>query len=87
MFKQYIEVSEYGPTVNGTPYPKVIKMSDGRTYNIDEVLGIEFSLSNEYDGYRYKVRIGDAIKSIYNHCAQWYILIPKVKVPAYMREA
>ena len=79
MYKQQITIAEYEHSVNGTTYPKVIRMRDGRLYKIDEVLGIEFSLSNEYDGYRYKVRIGDVTKNIYNHNSHWYIIIPEIK--------
>ncbi len=80
MQKQYIEVVEYGPYKNGVSYPKVIKCF-GRKFRIDEVLDIEFSLSNEYDGYRYKVKIGDAVKYIYDHNSQWYVLIPDRRKP------
>ncbi len=78
MQKQNIEVIEYGPYKNGVSYPEVIKCF-GSIFKIDEVLGIEFSLSNEYEGYRYKVRIGEAVKHIYNHNSQWYVLIPELK--------
>lgn len=77
MRKQYIEVTEYGPSKNGTSYPSAIRCF-GRTYKIDEVLSIEFSLSNEYDGYRYKIRVGDAIKFIYDHNSRWYVLVPVI---------
>ena len=79
MYKQYIDIAEYGPNVNGMSYPAIISLGEGQRYKIDEVLGIEFSLSNEYDGYRYKVKIGEAVKHIYNDGDQWYVLIPELK--------
>ncbi len=78
LHKKSIEVVEYGPYESGMLYPKVIQCF-GSKFKIDEVLGIEFSLSNEYDGYRYKIRIGDAIKYIYDHNSEWYVLIPELR--------
>ena len=80
MRKQYIDITKYGPTRGGFPYPEVIKWSDGREFRIDEVIEIEFSLSNEYKGYRYRVKIGGIEKFIYSEDYRWYVLIPDNKV-------
>ena len=80
MKKQYIQIAEYTPGPHGRSDPKVIKWSDGRSFRIDEVLDITFSLNNEYKGYRYTVRIGSVEKYIYLDNNQWYVFIPEKKV-------
>ena len=80
MRKQYIDIAKYGPSIGGFSYPEVIRWSDGREFKIDKVLNIDFSLSNEYSGYRYRIKIGGIEKFIYCEDNRWYVLIPDNKV-------
>ena len=80
MCKQFIDIAKFGSYNDGFPHPEIIRWKDGREYRIDEVLSIDFSLSNEYSGYRYKVKIGGIEKFIYNKDNSWYVMIPDHKM-------
>lgn len=58
---------------DGSIVPKKIFWEDGRTWNIDRVIHMAGPVNNEFEGIRYTIAIGSAVKNIYRLGSTWYV--------------
>lgn len=72
MQKQYVNVN-IRVDADGVMQPNRIVWSDGRQWDIARVLHTCTSAHNEFEGIRYTVKIGRAVKYLYRDSQGWYV--------------
>lgn len=72
MEKVYVSVESITYT-DGSIVPLKIFWDDGRTWNIKRVIHMAEPVNNEFEGIRYTILIGSAVKNIYRLGASWYV--------------
>ena len=58
---------------DGSIVPLKIFWADGRTWNIKRVIHMAEPVNNEFEGIRYTILIGSAVKNIYRLGSSWYV--------------
>ncbi len=72
MQKKYVAVNVEVDT-DGVVYPIRIMWDDGRQWEVKKVLHTCTSAYNDFEGIRYTVKIGRAVKYIYREGQRWYV--------------
>lgn len=57
----------------GIIMPICIQWADGRCWNVKKVLHTCTASHNEFEGIRYTIMIGRAVKYLYRDGPQWYV--------------
>ena len=73
MVKTFVNV-ECRHDVNGIVTPVTVAWADGRKWNISRVIHTCSSADGEFEGIRYTVVIGCALRYIYRLNNKWYVL-------------
>lgn len=72
MGKVYVSVESI-TYADGSIVPLKIFWDDGRTWDIKRVIHMAEPVNNEFEGIRYTILIGSAVKNIYRLGASWYV--------------
>ena len=72
MGKVYVSVESI-TYADGSIVPLKIFWDDGRTWYIKRVIHMAEPVNNEFEGIRYTILIGSAVKNIYRLGASWYV--------------
>lgn len=72
MEKVYVSVESITYAA-GSIVPLKIFWDDGRTWNIKRVIHMAEPVNNEFEGIRYTILIGSAVKNIYRLGSSWYV--------------
>lgn len=72
MGKMYVSVESI-TYADGSIVPLKIFWDDGRTWDIKRVIHMAEPVNNEFEGIRYTILIGSAVKNIYRLGASWYV--------------
>lgn len=72
MGKVYVSVESI-TYADGSIVPLKIFWDDGRTWDIKRAIHMAEPVNNEFEGIRYTILIGSAVKNIYRLGASWYV--------------
>ena len=72
MEKVYVSVESI-TYADGAIVPLKIFWDDGRTWDIKRVTHMAEPVNNEFEGIRYIILIGSAVKNIYRLGSSWYV--------------
>ena len=72
MGKVYVSVESI-TYADGSIVPLKIFWDDGRTWDIKRVIHMAEPVNNEFEGIRYTILIGSAVKNIYRLGSSWYV--------------
>ena len=72
MQKKYVSVSAEVDT-DGVIRPLLIRWHDGRQWEVTKVLHTCTASHDEFEGVRYTVKIGRAVKYLYREVQRWYV--------------
>lgn len=72
MGKVYVSVESI-TYADGSIVPLKIFWDDGQTWDIKRVIHMAEPVNNEFEGIRYTILIGSAVKNIYRLGASWYV--------------
>ena len=72
MQKKYVSVNADVDT-DGVIRPLRIVWDDGRQWEVTKVLHTCIASHNEFEGIRYTIKIGRAVKYLYREGQRWYV--------------
>ena len=72
MEKVYVSIESI-TYADGYIVPLKIFWNDGRTWDIKRVIHMAESVNDEFEGIRYTILIGSAVKNIYRLGSSWYV--------------
>lgn len=72
MQKKYVSVNAEVDT-DGVIRPLLIRWHDGRQWEVTKVLHTCTASHDEFEGVRYTVKIGRAVKYLYREGRRWYV--------------
>ena len=72
MQKKYVSVNAEVDT-DGVIRPLLIRWHDGRQWEVTKVLHTCTASHDEFEGVRYNVKIGRAVKYLYRKGQRWYV--------------
>ena len=72
MGKVYVSVESI-TYADGSIVPLKIFWNDGRTWDIKRVIHMAEPVNDEFEGIRYTILIGSAVKNIYRLGSSWYV--------------